>query len=394
MIRLLILLPGNQLFGQEQSLLTLAGSLRECGVQTHFLVHSNWGHKIVGKLDRLCFPWAMLPLGSLWSLRLSLRNPVMPARNVLAVVRSSMSVLRIIKSTMFTHLLVGNVTFASYLLPALCVSRIRVVWRHGDDVPHHSLFHRYIGERLFRRANVHVVNCRYLEQQLRKRYPFLDPLVIYNAPRELGWECSGAVRTSSVVNPKHKRIIFIGQLSPHKGILVLLEAFRVLAVQHPSLALDLVGDLAGVGECKPAGIANNVRSAVTEFQGRIVHHGIVDDPTGVLSASHIHVCPSIWQEPSPNVVIEAKQNHLPSVVFNVGGIAELVTHQVDGYVCRECSSEALVAGINYFLADEERRKEAGNAAFRSIADRFSRERFQRQWIEVLQRDCPEAESIA
>ena len=121
----------------------------------------------------------------------------------------------------------------------------------------------------------------------------------------------------------------------------------------------------------------------SDLPGRVLHHSFQSDPSLFFSGADIAICPSIYQEPSPNVVFEAKWFGLPSVVFNVGGIPELVSHQIDGFICQEISAQSLADGIEYFLKNESVRRTAGVAARKSIDDRFGLKRFEKQWSEVL-----------
>ena len=82
-------------------------------------------------------------------------------------------------------------------------------------------------------------------------------------------------------------------------------------------------------------------------------------------------------------MLEAKKESLPSVVFPVGGIPELIEHRVDGYICRDQTVEALVEGINYLVIDAEMRRAAGTAARRSLEEKFGKERFRREWAELF-----------
>ena len=95
--------------------------------------------------------------------------------------------------------------------------------------------------------------------------------------------------------------------------------------------------------------------------------------------------PSICEEAFGNVVLEAKREGVPSVIFRSGGLPEMVRHGVDGVICEERTPEALAAGIASLLEDEERRRAAGRAAREDFEARFGPERFARQWTEVFLR---------
>ena len=119
--------------------------------------------------------------------------------------------------------------------------------------------------------------------------------------------------------------------------------------------------------------------------GCVIMHGQQANPTPYYRNAAIHVAPSMWEEPSANVVVEAKREGVPSVVFRSGGLPELVRSGVDGVICEEKTAEALAAGIASLLENEERRRAAGRAAREDFEARFGPERFARQWAEVFLR---------
>jgi glycosyltransferase involved in cell wall biosynthesis len=161
---------------------------------------------------------------------------------------------------------------------------------------------------------------------------------------------------------------------------LLLAAAERLIEGGENLVLWLLGDPSWGSK-----LLDTLRKEVRAkgLQDRIVFLGYVECVVTLLSRSDVHVCPSIFREPLSNVVVEAKSCGKPSVVFPSGGLPELIEHEVDGFVCRDCTIEALVEGLRYFLADEQVRQRAGLAAKKSLEERFGRNRFQRQWAEVF-----------
>jgi glycosyltransferase involved in cell wall biosynthesis len=105
----------------------------------------------------------------------------------------------------------------------------------------------------------------------------------------------------------------------------------------------------------------------------------------------LHVCPSIVDDPSPNVIVEAKREGVPSVAFSVGGVPELIQHQVDGFLCRAMDGQGLIEGLRYFMEDPKRREVAGQAAHESYERDFGFERFQRQWARVFRETICDAD---
>jgi len=113
---------------------------------------------------------------------------------------------------------------------------------------------------------------------------------------------------------------FVGTLSPHKGVHVLIDAFRILqkAVRRP-VALRIYGNRSHF----PSYVAQLDRLAEglpVEWAGPFDDGGR-DAAYGSLDTL---VVPSVWWENSPLTIHEAFQRSLPVVVSDLGGMRELV----------------------------------------------------------------------
>lgn len=115
---------------------------------------------------------------------------------------------------------------------------------------------------------------------------------------------------------------------------------------------------------------------------RVSLPGHLPNPAGRYSAAAVHVAPSVCEEAAGNVVMEAKMAGTPSVVFPSGGLPEMVRHQVDGYICRDKTVDALVEGIRWCLADRARLRSMGEAARVDSETRFGQARFAAAWASV------------
>jgi glycosyltransferase involved in cell wall biosynthesis len=80
--------------------------------------------------------------------------------------------------------------------------------------------------------------------------------------------------------------------------------------------------------------------------------------------------------------MEAKVAGTPSVVFPSGGLPEMVRHQVDGFICRDKTVDALVEGLRWCLVDHARLQSLGAAARADSVTRFGHVRFAAAWASV------------
>lgn len=122
--------------------------------------------------------------------------------------------------------------------------------------------------------------------------------------------------------PGPPRISYIGSMRSHKGCHVLLEAFLR---SKPNASLYFYG----------GGDADYVRSlrqqagdADVQFHGAFDHASI----PSILAASDIVVIPSVWEETYCLVAQEAMAARKPVIASNVGGMADRITHGVNGFL--------------------------------------------------------------
>lgn len=122
------------------------------------------------------------------------------------------------------------------------------------------------------------------------------------------------------------RIGYVGQVAPHKGLHLLVEAFRLLRPAGRPLELHIHGGL----EAHPH-YAARVR-ALAGGDPRISFHGRFENQhaAAILAGLDLTAVPSTWYENSPLAILEAHAAGTPVVTSAMGGMAELVRDGVDG----------------------------------------------------------------
>ena len=115
-----------------------------------------------------------------------------------------------------------------------------------------------------------------------------------------------------------RRFGFVGTVAPHKGVHVLVEAFRGL--HDPQATLDVHGSLT----VQPSYVAELRRAAAGD--SRIRFHGPFPegDQARVLQTLDVLVLPSVWWENSPMTVLEALGAGRPVIASRIGGVPEIV----------------------------------------------------------------------
>ncbi len=143
------------------------------------------------------------------------------------------------------------------------------------------------------------------------------------------------------------RFGFFGQMSPLKGITVLMEAARRLTeLGIRNVVIEIYGDYSS----QPPEFQKVVVEALAEAGENVVFHGAYDNAevNALMGRIDAMIIPSTWWENSPVVIQEAFTNGKPVICSNIGGMAEKITHGVNGLhfeVSRPASLAAVLADL-------------------------------------------------
>ncbi len=106
------------------------------------------------------------------------------------------------------------------------------------------------------------------------------------------------------------------------------------------------------------------------------------------AAADVFVCPS-REESFSQTTLEALACGTPVAAFSVGGIPDMVEHNVSGMLATPHDSQELAFGIARILEDGNRQKRMGEAARRKILQHYDMSVVAQQYIDLYQRllDC-------
>jgi glycosyltransferase involved in cell wall biosynthesis len=138
-------------------------------------------------------------------------------------------------------------------------------------------------------------------------------------------------------------LIFVGQLIERKGILLLLEAIRVIAETKHNFHLNVIG-------------TGKLASILKEFidkhqlQNRITLLGVIQSENIVnyIGKADLLILPSIF-DGWGMVVNEAMQSRVPVLISDQCGAKELINHRKNGLIFNGNNLSSLTENIDYFL---------------------------------------------
>jgi glycosyltransferase involved in cell wall biosynthesis len=197
-------------------------------------------------------------------------------------------------------------------------------------------------------------------------------------------------------------LLYVGRISPEKGVHVLLEAYALVAKRSPGSQLNIVGPSwivpfdfvisltkdVNVIELKRfyAGrlkrghyfplleerIPRNLRKQV-HFIGNLPHSQLVD----FYRKADVFIFPPVWNEPFGMPLVEAMACEVPVVATQSGGVVEIVEQGVTGLLVERGNAKMLADAIIQLLKDNRLRRSMGKAGRRRVIGHFT-------WIIIAQ----------
>lgn len=169
--------------------------------------------------------------------------------------------------------------------------------------------------------------------------------------------------------------IFIGRLVKDKGIKELVNAFSILAESHRNVKLLMIGPVEGESDILPKHVWKTIKT-----HRSILFVGPQEDVKPFLAMSNALVFPS-YREGFPNVVLEAGAMGLPSIVTDINGSNEIISHGENGVIIPVKNKEALLQVMMTFVTDNKLVSSLAVNARPMIASRFEKNFL---WNEVLE----------
>lgn len=219
---------------------------------------------------------------------------------------------------------------------------LTLAWREGNDRLLSTLEKRnqYL-RRMLERSDVVISPSRFLKKLFENQGISLRRFIYMRQ----GLDLESWIKAKPKPSNDRLRIGYIGQIARHKGVDVLIEAFRQLRPGAQKPWLFLYGDVKQFPN-----YSNQLRRRTEDLEeivwaGRFEHAQIAQIHDGL----DLLVVPSIWYENSPNVILEAFATGTPVVVSELGGMSELVEEGVNGFRFEAGNASELAERLQQFV---------------------------------------------
>lgn len=230
------------------------------------------------------------------------------------------------------------------------------------------------------RSDAVTAVSNYLADETRKTFGVKVPIdVIHNFVDAERFKPADAARCRKHFAPKGEKLMMhVSNFRPVKNVGDVVKTFALVKKRQP-VRLLMIGEGPELPEARNLARSLGVADDVL-FLGK--QESVQD----VLPSGDLFVLPSAF-ESFGLAALEAMSCGLPVLATEIGGLGEVITPGVDGYLCRVGDCECMAEQAVGILGNEARRSEMGAAARKKAIERFSPQRIVAQYEAVYQRVC-------
>ncbi len=155
---------------------------------------------------------------------------------------------------------------------------------------------------------------------------------------------------------------FVGRIHPTKGIEWLLRALKQVSVP---VHLDIAGHGDEVPEMRQL-------CQRLEIEQQVTFHGWINSQQveTLIQQTRAIVFPSIWHEPGGTIAFEAMAQGRPVIMSRVGGMPEVILHEVNGLLVEPNNVEELAACIERLALDHALAQQLGNEGRKMATEKY------------------------
>jgi glycosyltransferase involved in cell wall biosynthesis len=168
------------------------------------------------------------------------------------------------------------------------------------------------------------------------------------------------------------KLLYVGQVSPHKGVHLAIEALGMLKAKYPDLLLHLTI----AGRCVSQSYEAELCEVIARYdlKENVSFTGFVarEDLPEIYRKHAILLFPSMWEEPMGISVLEALASGLAVISSGTGGSGELFEDGVTGRFFKSGNAADLSVKIEELIVQPDQVRAMGQNA-RDLA--FSKYRF-------------------
>lgn len=356
---------GDFSFGRERRAVR---TLKHIGhARFHFLISKYEDGNVSKLLNENGFAYEHVPFGYFgwahitWLLITLAQIPWLYVRFIAAYFRKKCDTILILSM----HPLINA------FLPIIMLKYFRaadIVFYFGD-IPANNRIHHWLAKIINRLTNRIIANSHAVKRGLaRISINEKNIQVIYNgvALNDFLGVRQKLFRQMFGWNSQTVLIGYVGQFSENKGIWDFVKAAEMAHRNEKDCCFLMIGKSDGQNRCQQELLQYVNSKGLGDY---FAFTGRIDDIEEAYAGLDIVVIPSRFEDPAPNVCIEAMAAGMPVVATRVGGIPELVADGETGFLVEKENPEQIAECILRLARDAQLREKMGRTG-RERAGRF------------------------
>ena len=219
-------------------------------------------------------------------------------------------------------------------------------------------------------------------------YPDVEKVVkkedVFICPNGIKVQASPETWNKKPETNRVPRLLFLSNLIESKGVLVLLDALKILKDKGYSFICDFVG-----GETKEidakrfnAEVEKRGLNEIAIYKGR--KYG--EEKEEAFEQADVFVLPT-YNETFGLVNLEAMAHKKPVVSTNEGGIPDVIKDGENGLVSEKKNPDSLAQCIGKLLDSEELREKMGADGYKKLREQFTEEKFETNLLQIVSDIC-------
>jgi len=228
-----------------------------------------------------------------------------------------------------------------------------IVCGHGDDIYLPWKFKRIIAKLVFENAETVIALTKDMKKKIESfGFNVKNIFVVPNGIELEKFKVLSKIniRKELEISEDKKVVLFVGTLTPRKGIKYLIEALNIVKQKNPNIKLLLIGDGDQKQGLEKLAETLDLKKNIS-FVGKVENKEIPK----YMTASDIFVLPSL-SEAFGVVNLEAMACGLPIIATRVDGIPDVVKDRENGFLVEPESPNQIAEKILYLLSNDNVRK--------------------------------------
>lgn len=211
-----------------------------------------------------------------------------------------------------------------------------------------------------------------LYEDVKKYVKREDVLICENGIPDTSEKSEKIIRNNPI-----PRILFLSNLLITKGVIVLLDALKLLKDKNVDFVCNFVG--AETNEIDAQHFLGEVQKRGLQQEVKYLGKKYGKEKVELYHTSDIFVFPTYYyNECFPLVLLEAMQMHLPCISTTEGGISSIIHDGENGYLVEMNNPIALAYSIEKLLKDADLRKNMGENGWMRFKSDFTLEAFEKR----------------